>query len=601
MQKRNVSIEGAIKESAKDLKRADVIQKGEAQQSVGGGSRSFSEDNVSVTVAHSPSYKNMIKEASTGSLDQRANSGRGGTSRIVPEIYSPLYQFANLNLPRDRPTMNAWNRAFYQTNPYVKNAISLHATYPISKLNIKCKDQRVERFFNDMAEDMNLFESLFDIALEYWVNGEAFPFAEFDEERGVFSKVVIYNPDYMVVKRAIVSSDPVIYMKPDARLQQIATSTNPLDANLRKSIPDYLLNAVRKGAPIPIDNFNISHLKMLSHPYDLRGMSIIVSVYKDLMLFDKLRESKFAQADSMINPITVVKIGGNAEGEYRPTPQDLEYWRTVFEEAQYDKDFKIFTHQGVDIQRVGYSGHVIDIQADLEFIIKNIIIGLMIPPSLLDQEWASYGSASIGLEVLRDRYISFRNVIKRWLERKIFAPISKVQGFYEYKDGKKKLIIPEIEWNKMNLYDLDNFINFLTQLNQAPTPKVSLHSLFRSLDLNYDDEMQKIREEQIDQIRLTKEIQIIQGKSLSEIRSIDKEKPLLEESDQTMLPGQIAAPGAEMGAPMMGGDLGMGGGMMGGEMGGLGGELGLGEMGGAPAPGGMPGGEGGEGGGAPPV
>ena len=71
----------------------------------------------------------------------------------------------------------------------------------------------------------------------------------------------------------------------------------------------------------------------------MRGTGLIVSCFRQLMLFDKLRESKYAQADNMVNPLTLVKIGSD---EFRPGPLDLDAWRQVFEEAQYDKDFKIF-------------------------------------------------------------------------------------------------------------------------------------------------------------------------------------------------------------------------------------------------------------------
>ena len=77
------------------------------------------------------------------------SSGGHSVERMMPEIYSPLFQVANLNLPRDRMTMNAWNRNFYDTNPIVRNAITLHATYPISKINIKSKNRKIEQFFND--------------------------------------------------------------------------------------------------------------------------------------------------------------------------------------------------------------------------------------------------------------------------------------------------------------------------------------------------------------------------------------------------------------------------------------------------------------------
>lgn len=45
--------------------------------------------------------------------------------------------------------------------------------------------------------------------------------------------------------------------------------------------------------------------------------------------------------------VTLVKIGGE---NYVPTPEDLETWKQVFEEAQGDPDFKIFTHPDVKIE-----------------------------------------------------------------------------------------------------------------------------------------------------------------------------------------------------------------------------------------------------------
>ena len=173
---------------------------------------------------------------------------------------------------------------------------------------------------------------------------------------------------------------------------RLVQSSNPADIQLRKQIPEEILYHVKKGNNIPLDNFNISHLKMLSSPYDVRGTSIIISVFKDLMLYDKLREAKFAQADSLVNPITLVKVGGTAEGEYHPTEEDLQYWKNIIEEAQYDKDFKIITHAGMAIERIGASGSVLDISSDIDLIIKNIFWGLLlivrVPPThLLQLVW----------------------------------------------------------------------------------------------------------------------------------------------------------------------------------------------------------------------
>lgn len=563
--------------------------------------------NPSPLLVYSTSYKKNQElrqqftktAATTGGGAGSSFSVPGGQDvvRQAPEVYSPLFQIANLQLPRDRITMNAWNRNFYDTHPLVHNGIHLHATYPINKINIKCKNKEVEDFFNTMIEEMDLMGVLQDIALEFWKMGEVFPYAELDSDRGVWKTINILNPDYMHVKKAIVGNSSVISMRPDAATQRLVTSNNPADIQLRKQLDPEIVHRVKKGQNIPLDNFHVSHLKMTSSPYDIRGTSVIVSIYKDLMLYDKLRESKFAQADNLVNPITLVQVGGNAEGEYHPTEADLEKWRQTLEAAQYDKDFKIISHAGIKIDRIGASGAIIDIANDMNFILDNILYGLMIPKAVLTQEGASYNSATIGLEVLKTRYEAFRNMMARWLVNRVFAPISEIQEFYDYDGGVKKLIVPEVEWNQMILFDMDNYINMLSTLaqpGQDGTRVVSRDTLFRSLGLDPEEERRKVRHEMIQDTLMKKETQLAATMSLSQLRAIKEGEDLVEPTEEP-LPG---VPGAAEGMPgaMPGGDMmgGMGGPPLGG--GGLGGPpLDMGGGGLGPPPGPPP-----EGGGAPP-
>jgi hypothetical protein len=322
---------------------------------------------------------------------------------------------------------------------------------------------------------------------------------------------------------------------------------------MRKFIPAHIIDYVKKGMNIPLDDFNISHLKLLSSPYDIRGTSIIVSIYKDLMLYDKLRESKFAQADGMINPLTLVTLGG--DGDYRATQSDIEAFKQVLEEAQYDKDFKIVTHSGVKIERSGYSGATMDIAADITHIVENIYAGLMTPKALMDQESATYASSSVGLDVLRQRYDVFRNMIKKWLERKIFAPICELQDFFEYKDGEKRLLVPTIDWNHMNLYDMNDYVQQISTF--VGNKQVSLQTLHRSLGLSYEEERRRIREEMIDDQIFSKEQQILGNMRLSEIQGLDPTRGIPEPPEGTAAAapaeGGGGLPGMESPAPPMGG------------------------------------------------
>ncbi|KKL04642.1 hypothetical protein LCGC14_2614020, partial [marine sediment metagenome] len=338
------SEELGVIEGVSDHRREELVRATEVRQSGGGPEPLLLYSNSYKRAQEIREKYSLTKTAGISVSDGTRLGATGSTIRQAPEVYSPLFQIANLQLPRDRITMNAWNRNFYDTHPLVHNCINLHATYPISKLNIKCKDRKVEQFFNDMIEEMNMLDVLHAVSLEFFKMGEAFPYAELDENRGTWKSIIIQNSDYIHVKSSVLSGDSIISMRPDAALQRLVHSNAPADQQLRQQIDEEILYHVRKGNNIPLDNFHISHLAMKSSPYDMHGTSLIVSIYKDLMLYDKLRESKFAQADNLVNPITLVKVGGTAEGEYHPTGDDLEKWRQTME--CYDEDTEVLTDDG---------------------------------------------------------------------------------------------------------------------------------------------------------------------------------------------------------------------------------------------------------------
>lgn len=580
--------EAVVPSNTPEIKRGEWTVGGGAFAKNGAGTPNTSQSKLSVgAIAHGGTF---VKKATVSSSGSGGSSSGSNVERLAPEVYSPLFTMANLNLPRDRITVNSWVRNFYKLHPIVRNAINLHATYPISKLNLKCSDRKVLQFFEDMAEEMDLMSSLGDMSLEYWMLGEVFPYAELNESVGKWRQIIIQNPDYMLVKKSAFAMEPIILLRPDKKLQELAMSSNPSDIMLRKQLPEKILYHIKNGQSIPLDNFNITHLKMLSAPYDVYGTSIIVSIFKDLVLFDKLRECKFAQADGMVNPITIVKVGGSADGDYRATQEDIEYFRQMFEEAQYDKDFKLITHAGVDVTRVGAQGAVLEVTSDIELIIKNIYTGLMVPPAVVDTESSVYASASIGLEVLRQRYFNFRTVMAKWLTKKIFAPISEIQDFYEYKNGEKKLIVPEVEWNQMNLYDLQDYIGNITGL--VSSKQASLQTLYRSLGLNYEDERIKMRQESIDGAIRMREEEALSKMTLTELRGLDPEKEIMDPIDDKERAAEAMPPDAGGGMPGEMPGMDMGGGGAGGLPGGLP-EL-------APPPAGELGGGAPEGG-APPV
>ncbi len=459
--------------------------------------------------------------------------GSGGSVRQTPEVYSPLWLNSNLNLPRDRATINAWCRSFYALNPIVQNAINLHSTYPISKLNIRCPNKKIERHFNEMIEETDLINICIQVAQEYWLLGESFVYGELSEDSRKWERFVVQNPDYITIQKSPIASEPIISLRPDENLRRIVFSNKSSDISQRNQLNPNIIEHIKSGRNIPLDNFFVSHLARKPAPYEVRGTGLPVCVFRQLMLFDKLRESKFAQADGMINPMTLIKVGS---ADYKPTFTDLEMWRETFEAAQYDKDFKIFTHEAVDVQKIGSGAGIYDISGDVTQLLKEIYIGLMVPQVLMEAGDITYANGGVALDVLRQRYMSFRNMMSAWLKRKVFAPISKINDFYEYSNNEKKLIVPEVEWNHMSLFDASDYINVLVSLS-GEKKNVSTQTLYKSLGLEWEEEQRKMRQENIAAVIYEKEQESMKKMSLNELRALGEDDEIPEISE-TPLPGE---------------------------------------------------------------
>ena len=440
-----------------------------------------------------------------------------------------------------------------------------------------------------MIEDIDLMNVCIQAAQEFWLLGEAFIFAELDQRQGKWSRLMIQNPDYIVVKPSVQANEPLILLRPDENLRRIVFSNRPADIQQKAQINPTIIEHVKRGENIPLDPMYISHIARKISPYEQRGTGLPVACFRELMLFQLLREAKFVQAQTMINPMTVVKIGNQAD--FRPSIADLEAYREMFAQAEYDRDFKIFTHDGVNIERIGWAQGIYDISGDITQLLKEIFMGLMVPQIILEGGGdITCANGGISLDVLKQRYMSFREMLSKWLTRRIFAPISEIQEFYDYGDGEKKLIIPEIDWNHLSLFDSNDYVQVLVQLSTGDQKRVSQHTLYRSLGLDYDDERAKMRQESIAEAIALKENASLMRLPLTELRTLTEDgdiPEIVEATDAAQSPytdasqGPPGAPGADMGG-----------------LGGGGSSLGLPGLPGLGGPAGGPGG--GLGGGVPP-
>jgi intein/homing endonuclease len=145
------------------------------------------------------------------------------------------------------------------------------------------------------------------------------------------------------------------------------------------------------------------------------------------------------------------------------------------------------------ITNLPYKGKVWCVTVPNSFIITERNGRLMISGN------SGYQSAQVGVETLIRRIESWRHTLAEWCEEHIFKPIAQMQGFVDEEKsaelGETVHLYPTIKWNDLELKDKQQWYQLLTQLHDKQV--ISTQTLMEELHLNYDQEIKRMRYEQM--------------------------------------------------------------------------------------------------------
>lgn len=445
--------------------------------------------------------------ASNGDLIGPPGSGGANVTTVGPEIRNPLLSLINFYLPYDRRTLNQWVRYYTRFDPYVGNCIDLHAEFPMSDFRFTgVSDPEVLRAYEEMKEETRLVQFGFESSREYEMLGEMFSFWNWDEDELTWKDYTILNPDLLDIvsinwgagEAAVYTYDP-----PQELKDLVRNKDERVLATLQEKLDPAVYENLISGKRIPLDDFNMLSLMRKESPYDPRGTSVVLRALKDLMLKDKLREAQYAIADQQITPAQIWKLGDPANG-YMPTDADLADFRTLLEAGRHDQLFTIVTHGAVQLDVVGYTGKIIDISPQMDWIAKQIMVAMFTSDAMITSEGPSYQNAVVAFKVIQGRYQTKRDKTGQAYRNKLFRPFSEARGYWErsqaelqhrVRTDKKKPIVPGMEWNfKLDLTDQTQRNQFIMQLREKN--EVAMKLVCEILDLPYEVNKTALKQEE---------------------------------------------------------------------------------------------------------
>lgn len=465
------------------------------------------------------------------STTQPMNTGSGSSLFTTMRPYQPEFEPDRQMFPIHRRLANSYWRLFYKMDPVIGAVIDMicELVWGEFQLTGEGVDGEVKETLEYMITETKLKAILPMLVREFLVIGEAIPHLFYDNEKGVWTHIALHNPDQInVVYSPFIKMDTIMEFVPDPKLREIVTSTHPMLARVRETMPSELISHLQSGENIPLSPVNSSFIARKLHYYDLRGTSIISRLWRTLMLEDAIWAATIATARRSAAPIKVAKLGDPATGTI-PSPAEEKRVLQLLAQAEVDPQAWLCYNYQIQFELAGAPERIMSINQHYDLIERIKLSALGVSKSFLAGE-VSYSSAAAGLTVFLQRLKAMRDYfVNEWLIPKFFLPVAQMNkwikpskasaggGQVQIKRSSRELIeenmyiIPTIEWEKSLDPSVDNErIDAMTALENNLRIKISDSKKFSSAGLDPEEEWKTIIEETKTKQRLAGEDPMLQ-------------------------------------------------------------------------------------------
>lgn len=404
----------------------------------------------------------IIKRGANASILDRAYLGRdaydtrrkynGGYGELLPTTDKDIIKACNI---------------IYQTIGIVRNAIDLMQEFASAGLEFRHADDDVKIFYKAWAEKVRLQQVIEWILLEYYKSGNVVIFRNkgklsiVDEERMVkyvhADKADGARPKKDVRDREIPIQytvlDPLLVEKTGTELFGDFSITVTFPSELAEIIKNPKTNeqkdAVEKLKPLlkksgnslclelPQDRVYLIHRK--KQPYEAWARPFLYSILDDVYYKNKLRMMDRAAADSIINSITLIKVGSD---EYPAKPETIKQVAAML--TSEAKSMYFVWNHCISIQS-DYApvGEILG-EEKYAAVNRDILTGLGISEVILGgQGTNNYSTSFLSVKTLLERLEDGRDKVIEWLNKEM-KEVAIAMGFKE---------VPEVVFAHMSLKD----------------------------------------------------------------------------------------------------------------------------------------------------
>ena len=430
---------------------------------------------------------------------------------------SPFLNLSDTQIPRTTVEIFRWCKYFYMFDPLISGAVNALATFPVTEVYLEDKNAKddndetptLKTYKRVIFKTLNIHKTLIEIGIDYFLFGNCFVFGEMWDnpvtKEKEWKSMVRLDPSKMIIDYNPATHDKKYKWQVPLRIQEIVRKKAPKDEY--NKIPDIIKEAVRKKQAIILNSDNVYHF---NRPTDsmgdnsVWGTPIVANVLKLLMYKNVLRQAQEAIAREHIVPMRVYYLDKtdtyNIDADWNNVASSFAQ---ELNKAVRDPNHKVVSPVPVNVINVGGEGRSLLLAPEIQQVQEEILAGMNVPREFIFGG-VSYSGSSIALKILENQFITYRLLLKDFLQNFVIRGMAKARKEWVSEDDDDALLT--IKMQDLKMQDDVQQKQLIVQLNGAG--KVSNEFMWKTLSIDAEKMKDSLEREALAAVELETKVML---------------------------------------------------------------------------------------------
>ncbi len=200
----------------------------------------------------------------------------------------------------------------YYTDELIGTVTDLLVDFSAGGLELECEDQAVLDWFNEWADDVDLFGLTYAIFLEYYRTANVFVFSQLNEDDQVPMGYTLLDPIQTEVQGSLMFNQEEVAININRELVEMVRGPVNETASVLESLPVDLVAAIRQGQNhVALPKNQVARITRKRQPYERYATTFLNRVFWPALYKQKLRLMDLSVVEGTTNQILLIKLGND--------------------------------------------------------------------------------------------------------------------------------------------------------------------------------------------------------------------------------------------------------------------------------------------------